>query len=89
MTYNPNTNDPITLNIEKIKQGLSQAQIKRILYECMLLNIDQQQAIRIIPHMFNDNVTASNKVIVKEDSPTNNYEHYNDPIYGYGDDFVD
>lgn len=66
MTFNPEKNAPIKINLERIKLGLSQEQLQKIKYECDLLRKDIQELLYIAPHLFTEGVTAANTVVIKE-----------------------
>lgn len=78
--YAPRKIDPI-----KLKEGLSQKQMKRIAYECMLLKKDVQELLYIAPHLFNEGITSANTPVTEtiEDKPI---YHNPNPYGSYSDD---
>lgn len=71
--YNPNNKDPIKINIENLKEGLSKKQTERIAYESMLLRKTPQDLILIAPFLYQNDITAANTKVqsteVKNEEP--------------------
>ena len=58
--YNPNKNDPVKINVENLKEGLSEKQTKRIAYEAMILRKTPQDLLIMAPFLYQNDITAAN-----------------------------
>ncbi len=85
---------PIKINLQKIKEGLSENQMKKIMYECDLLMVSPNDLIYIAGHLFNEGITASNTYIILGSSvPVTDYKieadysSYDNDEYSSHDDY--
>ena len=94
--HNPEKYAPQKFDLNKLKMHLSQKQIKRIEYECLLLKKTIEEMLIIAPFLFTEGITASNtnetKIEPKEEEKDDNHhysqEHFvydNDGFYDEGD----